>query len=211
MLDGYTTDYVTMVMTDEAKAALQEGENVLALHCTQTAGGQYVDVGLVSVRNVDLVELLPTSRVNSQEWTFSTAEPGTSNWMTSGFAAEGWTTGPGAFGTVLSGMDNVTVGTPWATPDIWLRKTFTVPEKTYTDFLLNIFYDEDVEVFINGVLVYTRTGYLTVFKQEVLAKGFNSHCPAQGFEPRWTRQDAGATGPRRNGHPFRLGWMECHL
>jgi hypothetical protein len=44
---GYVTRYMLVPL---AGAALRAGRNVLALHCRQTAGGQYVDAGLVDVR-----------------------------------------------------------------------------------------------------------------------------------------------------------------
>jgi len=45
---GYVTDYVTVPLDEKAlAAALKEGDNVLAVHCHQTGGGQYIDVGLV--------------------------------------------------------------------------------------------------------------------------------------------------------------------
>ncbi len=45
---GYVTDYVTVPLDEKALAAgIKEGDNVLAVHCHQTGGGQYIDVGLV--------------------------------------------------------------------------------------------------------------------------------------------------------------------
>jgi hypothetical protein len=45
---GYTTEYVVVPLDEAAVAkAIREGDNVLAVHCHQTGGGQYIDVGLV--------------------------------------------------------------------------------------------------------------------------------------------------------------------
>jgi hypothetical protein len=47
---GYVTDYDEVVLTPEAVKALHPGKNTLAVHCRQTRGGQYIDVGLVEIK-----------------------------------------------------------------------------------------------------------------------------------------------------------------
>src|SRR5262249_22341996 len=44
---GYTTAYQTFRLSAAAQAALRPGRNVLAVHCHQVQGGQYIDVGVV--------------------------------------------------------------------------------------------------------------------------------------------------------------------
>lgn len=46
-LDGYTTEYEEHALSAEAMKAFRAGKNLLAVHCRQTRGGQYIDVGLV--------------------------------------------------------------------------------------------------------------------------------------------------------------------
>jgi len=47
---GWTTEYRVYSIAAEARASMKEGENLLAIHCLQKTGGQYVDAGIFSVR-----------------------------------------------------------------------------------------------------------------------------------------------------------------
>jgi hypothetical protein len=49
-LAGYTTDYEEAPIHADALATLKPGKNLIAAHCRQTGGGQYIDVGLVQVK-----------------------------------------------------------------------------------------------------------------------------------------------------------------
>ena len=46
---GYTSDYEDLPASKATLEALREGVNVMAIHCKQTTGGQYIDVGLVDI------------------------------------------------------------------------------------------------------------------------------------------------------------------
>ncbi len=47
---GWTSQYEVLDMTSEGRKALRVGKNVIAIHCHQDAGGQYVDLGFVSIK-----------------------------------------------------------------------------------------------------------------------------------------------------------------
>ena len=46
---GYTSDYEQFELSPEAKAALKATGNVMAIHCHQTVGGQFIDAGIVKI------------------------------------------------------------------------------------------------------------------------------------------------------------------
>jgi putative heme-binding domain-containing protein len=50
-LPRWTTGYVEVPLADAAVAALRPGRNVVAIHCHQQSGGQYIDAGLVEYLN----------------------------------------------------------------------------------------------------------------------------------------------------------------
>jgi hypothetical protein len=68
-LTGYTGNYSFYEISPDARAALVlGGENTLAVHCRQTSGGQYIDVGVfvlkpsqnTSVKNVEVKKKITT-------------------------------------------------------------------------------------------------------------------------------------------------------
>jgi beta-galactosidase len=46
---GHVGQYVEVSLSAEAVQALRLGENTVAVHCHQTTGGQYIDVGIVDL------------------------------------------------------------------------------------------------------------------------------------------------------------------
>ncbi len=47
---GFTGSYDLLPISDAGRAALRPGKNTIALHCHQTAGGQYIDFGFADVQ-----------------------------------------------------------------------------------------------------------------------------------------------------------------
>ncbi len=47
--EGYLVDYALFDIAPEALRTLHSGTNYIAVHCNQTSGGQFVDVGIVTL------------------------------------------------------------------------------------------------------------------------------------------------------------------
>ena len=104
--------------------------------------------------------VVPTSQTTPQTWQYTTTTP-VANWMDSNFDDSSWNTGSGAFGT--SGTPGISPNTTWNTSDIWLRRTFTMPAGTFNNLKFLLYHDEDVEVYVNGVLAYSAPSYITSY------------------------------------------------
>jgi hypothetical protein len=48
-LSGYSHTYEEELISPEALATLQTGKNVMAIHCRQGTGDQYIDAGIVGL------------------------------------------------------------------------------------------------------------------------------------------------------------------
>jgi len=59
-LKGFTTKYEVIPIPVDIRSALQVGNNLLAVHCSQTTGGQFIDVHVVDANT--LPELPPAKR-----------------------------------------------------------------------------------------------------------------------------------------------------
>ena len=98
------------------------------------------------------------------QWRYTTAEP-ESGWEQASFDDSSWKRGMAGFGKI--DQPDARVRTNWSTPEIWVRRHFTldgVTAENLKELCLRIFYDEDSEVYINGVLAFTITGYNTTYQ-----------------------------------------------
>ena len=108
---------------------------------------------------VKTIDILPTSQITAQSWKYTTTQPA-SSWVQTNFADTGWNTGLGGFGT--AGTPGAVIKTNWNTTDIWMRKQFYVTDLTKNEFpkiVFNIHHDDDCEIYINGVLAASTSGY----------------------------------------------------
>jgi len=106
----------------------------------------------------EVVTVVPTSRDQAQVWQYRTSAPA-AGWQTGTDGTQGWTEGPGGFGT--DSTPGARVGTPWSTPEIWLRRTFRFAGADRWRVWLRIHHDEDAEVWINGERAAALPGYTT--------------------------------------------------
>ncbi|MCS7306688.1 MAG: DUF4965 domain-containing protein, partial [Thermoguttaceae bacterium] len=64
---GYTTSYVMEPFNQNFLRAVRKGKNVLAVHCRQTVGGQYIDVGIVDlVRKAEPPAVPPPEKARTE-------------------------------------------------------------------------------------------------------------------------------------------------
>jgi hypothetical protein len=57
------------------------------------------------------------------------------------------------------------VHTVWDTPDLWVRREFTMPPGQFPDLRLWVHHDEDVEIFIDGIPAASASGYTTDYEE----------------------------------------------
>jgi hypothetical protein len=55
---GYTVQYDAKPLSKAAKSAIKSGKNRIAIHCHQTGGGQYIDVGLATSKKWPIATIL---------------------------------------------------------------------------------------------------------------------------------------------------------
>lgn len=112
------------------------------------------------------IELVPTAlRAKKVQWKYTNNTPA-EDWNTITFNDTSWNTGVSGFGD--GGAPNTTydnkstVNTEWKSNHIYLRKKFNVAEKDEklrNNLRLTLYHDDDCEVYINGVLAFSTTGY----------------------------------------------------
>jgi hypothetical protein len=99
-------------------------------------------------------EVVATSEKAPQQWRYTTDAPA-EGWFRADFDDRNWTSGNGGFGRPDTA--HASVGTPWQTSDIWLRRTFELPSALANPHL-RVWHDDDAEVYLNGDKIATLPG-----------------------------------------------------
>lgn len=105
--------------------------------------------------------VLHNALTSPQSWKYTTATPA-GDWTSQTFNDSAWNTGLGGFGTAFT--PGSIVNTTWNTSDIYLRKSFTMPPNSFSNLLIQAYHDEDMQVYINGILATSVTGYATSYQ-----------------------------------------------
>ncbi len=127
------------------------------------------------------IPLIPTSENEPMAWRITTERPA-DRWWDPEFDDRDWRQAEGGFGRRET--PGAVVRTRWTSNDIWLRRSFDLSGPLPERVALRLHHDEDVEVYLNGQRVLTRTGYTTGYEAQefdpaVLREGRNSmaiHC-----------------------------------
>jgi hypothetical protein len=113
-----------------------------------------------------LETLLATARDAPATWRYRFDAPSESaqapRWFEPRFDDSAWKEGSGGFGT--EGTPGAVVRTRWSTSDVWLRRTFTLARVPSGPIHFLAHHDEDVEIYVNGVLAADAPGYTTSYE-----------------------------------------------
>ena len=104
--------------------------------------------------------VVPTARERPNTWRMTTERPsGGLDWTMPAYADAKWAERAGGFGTRGTPGTDGGLRTEWKSSDIWLRRSFTMPAGSYQNLQLDCIHDEDVEIYLNGVLAARASGY----------------------------------------------------
>lgn len=104
--------------------------------------------------------VVATSQVTPVVWRYTTEQPTGDDWAKPAFDDSGWKSGPAGFGAAPGLVSH----TSWNTDDIWIRRTFTMPTGSFPNLQILTYHDEDVEVYVNGVLAAKEAGFAASYE-----------------------------------------------
>jgi hypothetical protein len=107
-----------------------------------------------------VTEVVPTSQLAPAAWRYTTNRP-PQGWTRPDFDSSQWNQGPAGFGT--QGTPGAVVRTLWNSTDIWLRRNVTLPQTDCSNLQFLVHHDEDVEIYVNGVLAASEPGFTTSY------------------------------------------------
>ena len=106
------------------------------------------------------VIILKDARDKGTQWSYLERKP-SQDWIEVGYNDQDWKSGFGGFGT--KGTPGSQVRTVWKGKDLWLRITFRLAAIPKT-LRMTLHHDEDVEVYLNGKLVFQKAGHVSKYQ-----------------------------------------------
>ncbi|WP_409013896.1 glutaminase domain-containing protein [Dyadobacter sp. CY356] len=106
-----------------------------------------------------LKSVIGTAKVEVYEAAYTTEKPA-ADWNKESFKATGWKNGKAPFGTKDRNDNMLKTGTVFP-KEIWYRREFMLDNINFEKIGLNIFHDDDVSVFINGISAYECSNCFT--------------------------------------------------
>jgi len=104
--------------------------------------------------------VIPTAQTAPANWRYTTDKPA-ANWTAPAFDASAWQEGLSSFAT--PGTPGAFRHTDWHTSDIWLRREITLPKKNFPNLQFYTAHDEDVEIYVNGILASAEPGFTSSY------------------------------------------------
>lgn len=123
---------------------------------------------LVPLLQANEFEVRPQYLKDAQLFRYTTVTPA-STWATVGFNDSGWTEAPAGIGNTADAAGRVR--TPLSFSELWTRTTFTLSEKPAGRLLVRMMFDEDTQVYVNGVRAVDTYRWITQYGDFMASDG----------------------------------------
>ena len=150
-------DEVNGLITYDRKVMKYDVEKIAAANASIREGAR------LGMMPSGTVELFPKLDAGSAAWRYTMSDPG-AGWENPSFDDSSWKVSAGGFGSKRIALDvnkEAKVSTLWETKNLWLRRVFTLDKtaEETLDVIFDIFHDDDVEVYLNGVRILSVSGW----------------------------------------------------
>ncbi|MEI6821739.1 MAG: DUF4965 domain-containing protein [Bacteroidota bacterium] len=100
--------------------------------------------------------IMGSAEEDSYKCVFTTAKPATNDWMKQTFDDSKWNSGFGPLGS------DAPAKSIWK-EDVWMRRKVTIKDLNFNKLFLKLQHDEDVQIYLNGELIFSRDGWTNKF------------------------------------------------